>query len=136
MQRLLVVRSQPSGAVVYVNGDEAGVTPLEHPFFFYGTVDLELRSGGYRAAHLEKKLTIPWYQYFPLDFITEFLVPWPVRDVHTVDIELERYPEEVPEGQRSALTREERRSLEEKAAEMRRTLTAQNSPEEESLDGE
>lgn len=124
VERVLVVRSEPRGAVVYVGGQRVGVTPLEHSFHFYGTVDVELRkydprTGGYRAVHLEKELKIPWHQYFPLDLLTEFLIPWPIRDVHYVDVTLE------PET-RTFSTLEEQNALEEKVEEIRKTFRREN----------
>ena len=97
---MLTVRSDPPGAVVYVNGTEQGITPLDYDFTFYGTLDVEFRHAGlpedrtgYRTEHVQKKLVIPWYEYFPLDFFSEFLVPWPITDHHSLDVTLTRYPE-------------------------------------------
>ncbi len=122
VERILVVRTEPSGADVYINGQKVGVTPLEHEFDFYLPMDIELRrydarEGGYRAVHLVKDPEIPWHQHFPLDFLIEFLVPWPIRDVHHVDVEL------VPET-RTLRTDEERRRLELEVEEIRRTLVS------------
>jgi hypothetical protein len=121
VERILVVRTEPSGADVYINGQRAGVTPLEHEFDFYLPMDIELRKfddrEGYRSVHLVKDPKIPWHQHFPLDFLIEFLVPWPIRDVHHVDVELE---------ETRTFTREEWRDfeqeLERKVEAARRTL--------------
>ncbi len=121
VERILVVRTEPSGADVYINGEMAGTTPLEHEFDFYLPMDIELRKydveGGYRAVHLVKDPKIPWYQYFPLDLVTEFLVPWPIRDVHHVDVELQ--------PTRDFGEREEQ-ELERKVEEIRRTLVIES----------
>ena len=38
------VQSDPPGALVYLNGEEVGRTPLAHDFLWYGNYDVELRS--------------------------------------------------------------------------------------------
>lgn len=118
VHRILVVRTEPSGADVYIGGEKVGVTPLEYTFDVYGTLDVELRKydehDGYRAVHLEKELKIPWHQQFPLDFITEFLIPWPMYDVHHIDVTLQ------PETR--TFDSLERQELEEKVKEARRAL--------------
>ncbi len=124
VERILVVRTEPSGADVYINGEMAGTTPLEHEFDFYLPMDIELRKydvheGGYRAVHLVKDPKIPWHQHFPLDLVTEFLVPWPIRDVHHVNVELQ------PET-RTFSTLHERRELEQRVEEIRRTLVIES----------
>ncbi len=122
VERILVVRTQPSGADVYINGQKVGTTPLEYEFDFYLPMDIELRKydtreGGYRAVHLVKDPRIPWHQYFPLDLVTEFLVPWPIRDVHHVDVELQ------PETRSFSTLRDE---LKQKIEEVRRTLVIES----------
>ncbi len=124
VERILVVRTQPSGADVYINGQKAGTTPLEYEFDFYLPMDIELRKydaleGGYRAVHLVKDPKIPWHQYFPLDLVTEFLVPWPIRDVHYVDVDLQ------PET-RTLRTQDEQTELEKKIEEIRRTPASES----------
>jgi len=89
VERVLSIRSQPSGAEVWINGEKAGETPLEHPFTFYGTVGIVVRYPNHHSAHVTKELEAPWYLRFPLDFVTEVLIPIPIRDAHEVDIELE-----------------------------------------------
>ena len=138
VRRVLTVRSVPSGAAVYINGREEGRTPLNYEFTFYGTLDVELRhaglpdeSTGYRTEHLQKKLVIPWYQHFPIDFVSEFLVPWPITNRHALSVELTRYPD--PNRDEGDLVREEeKQEIAESIAEMKELLS---SPTEEG-DGE
>jgi hypothetical protein len=111
VERILQVRSQPPGAAVYVNGEEVGATPCDHDFSFYGTVDVTLRAPGHVSHRELKTLSPPWYQFFPLDFVTDLLVPWPIRDVHEVTVELAPSPVEI-----DTATRDE---LREKVEEMR-----------------
>ena len=92
VERLLQVRTAKPGAHVYVNGKEAGTTPLEHPFSFYGTVGVVVRQEGYHSIEVHKRLSPPWYEFFPLDFFVENLWPFTVKDHHVLEIELEPLP--------------------------------------------
>jgi len=115
VERLLQVRSDPAGAKVYVNGDEVGVTPLDHKFTFYGTVDVALRAPGHYYHREFVSLDPPWYEVFPIDLVSELMLPWMVRDVHTVEVALVPAPPEMTDAERAA--------LEEKAKAMRASMT-------------
>ncbi|MBI4603187.1 MAG: PEGA domain-containing protein [Planctomycetes bacterium] len=119
VERLLEVRSDPPGATVYVNGDQVGTTPLDHRFTFYGTVEVALRSKGHLAHRELKRLSAPWYQVFPLDFASELLWPFAVRDVHRLEARLEPTPPGLEEGQRAEVQR--------RAGDLRRELPAAGS---------
>jgi hypothetical protein len=111
VERVLQVRSDPPGATVYVNGTEAGKTPLDHPFTFYGTVEVALRREGVLYHREFKELSCPWYDHFPVDFFTELLVPWTIRDVHLVEVRLSPSSRTFDET--------ERKDLRQKAEELR-----------------
>jgi hypothetical protein len=90
--RTLQVRSAPSGARVFLNAREVGVTPLDHPFDHYGTVAIRLVKEGHVPHDGELRLAIPWYEWFPLDFVSEVLWPGTIRDVHTYAVGLDPLP--------------------------------------------
>lgn len=46
VERLITVRSQPPGALVHLNDEEIGRTPVTVPFKFYGTYDVRLEHEG------------------------------------------------------------------------------------------
>src|SRR5438045_3252646 len=47
VRRTLAVRSDPPGALVYLNGVEVGRTPVQRDFVWYGTYDVQVRKDGY-----------------------------------------------------------------------------------------
>lgn len=96
--RELIVRSDPPGATVYINGRDAGKTPHTETFDFYGSREIALRKDGYFTATRIVKLRVPWYEYFPIDLVTEILLPVTLRDRHEFTFELKPLPEEPPEG--------------------------------------
>lgn len=91
VQRILQVESDPPGASVQINGKAAGTTPLEHPFDFYGEFEIVLRLDDHRSKRIIHKASAPWYAYFPVDLVVEFLLPvFPIRDVHRVEASMEK----------------------------------------------
>ncbi len=90
VDRFLVVRTEPVGAKVFVDGIDVGISPVRIPFNFYGTRDLLVRmeedeKRGERSLAPQRrivKLTPPWYQRFPLDFVSEILWPGTLEVIH------------------------------------------------------
>src|SRR2546426_10771649 len=83
VQRTLEVQSSPPGALVYLNGEEAGRTPMRKNFVWYGTYDVELRKEGYETVSRNTPVWAPWWQWPPFDFFAEFS-PLPLEDQHVV----------------------------------------------------
>jgi PEGA domain len=88
VRRRLTVRTNPPGAVVYVDDQEIGVTPCSASFVYYGTRKITVMKDGYKTETLFQKLNPPWYEIPPLDFISENLVSREVRDERIVDVQL------------------------------------------------
>jgi hypothetical protein len=99
VERTLQVTSEPSGALVYLNGDEVGRTPMRKNFLWYGTYDVELRKEGYETKVAEAKVWAPWWQIPPIDLLAE-LVPLPLQDNHAVSYTLEPVTPEQVDPQR------------------------------------
>ena len=88
VERRLLIRSNPPGALVRVDGYEIGTTPVSTPFIYYGTREIQLVKDGYETVTVKQPIPAPWYQYFPLDFVSENLVPGEIRDERVVDYQL------------------------------------------------
>jgi len=86
VQRRMTIRSNPPGALVYVDDYQLGTTPVSHDFVYYGTRNIKLVKDGYETLTVRQPFPLPWYQYFPLDFVTENIIPWEVRDERVVDL--------------------------------------------------
>lgn len=91
VERTLTVRSEPPGALVYLNGEEAGRTPMRKEFLWYGTYDVQLRKEGYVTRSEETRVWAPWWQIPPIDLVAE-LVPLPLQDNHAVTYRLRPTP--------------------------------------------
>jgi hypothetical protein len=93
VRRRLTVRTNPPGAVVFVDDQEIGTTPCSASYVYYGTRKITVMKDGYRTETSYQRFSPPWYQIPPLDFVTENLVPREIRDEKTIDVQL--MPEEI-----------------------------------------
>jgi len=88
VQRRLTIRSNPPGALVYVDDYQIGTTPVSTDFVYYGTRKVRLSLSGYETLTVMQPLPTPWYEYPGLDFISENLVPGEIRDERVVEYQL------------------------------------------------
>jgi hypothetical protein len=96
LQRRMVLRSNPSGALVLIDDQQIEQrTPATVPFTWDGTRGVTLVATGHKVLDAEAVLEPRWYDYFPLDFVAEFLWPLTIVDERTFDFELEAYAEGV-----------------------------------------
>jgi hypothetical protein len=114
VERRLIVRSEPTGAKVFLDGKPRGETPATIPFTYYGTREVVLRAPKHQVRRMTVELAAPWWQWTPLDFVTEILVPWTIEDERVVEAKLEP-SKPVPAADQEALKRraEARRAGEE-----------------------
>jgi hypothetical protein len=86
VQRRMTIRSNPPGALVYVDDYQVGTTPVSTDFIYYGTRKIRLVKDGFETLTVRQPFPMPWYQVFPLDFVTENLWPAEIRDERVVDL--------------------------------------------------
>lgn len=97
VQRRMTIRSNPPGALVYVDDYQLGTTPVSHDFVYYGTRKIRLVKDGYETLTVRQPFPVPWYEIFPLDFVTENLIPWEVRDERVVELAMQPAASTPPE---------------------------------------
>jgi len=73
VQRRITITSTPPGALVHLNDQEVGRTPLEVPFTFYGTYDVRLDADGRPPLWTTAKAKQPWWEYPGPDLIAELI---------------------------------------------------------------
>lgn len=88
VRRRLTVRTAPAGATLYVDDQPIGQTPVSTPFTYYGTRKIQIVKDNYETLTVKQTFNPPWYQYPPIDFITENLWPWEIRDERVVDFQM------------------------------------------------
>jgi hypothetical protein len=89
VRRRLMIRSNPPGAMVYVDNQPIGQTPCATSFVYYGTREIRLVKPGYETLTINQPIPAPWYQIPPIDFVSENLVPSEIQDFRTVTFNLQ-----------------------------------------------
>ncbi len=89
VERRLLVRTDPPGAEVTVNGEKVGRAPAVWRFDHYGKVLVEVEKAGYEPVQQVVALRSPWYQKPGIDFFADVLVPARIHDEHEIDLRLE-----------------------------------------------
>lgn len=87
VRRSLTIRTEPPGALVYVNDQLKGESPVTYDFLWYGWHRVTLRKEGFEGVDGRRLLSAPFYLWIPLDLVVE-LLPVPVRDERTWDYAL------------------------------------------------
>jgi hypothetical protein len=87
-RRYLEITSEPPGAQVRLDDEAVGQTPVKVPFDYYGTRRLTFYAPGYRTSSRRIRVKAPWHARFPLDIVTEVLLPLGLRDRRKVHEEL------------------------------------------------
>jgi len=88
VQRRMMVRTSPPGALVYIDDYEIGTTPVATDFTYYGKRKIRLVKDGYETQTIMQPVRAPWYQIPPLDFVSENVIPWEIRDQRTLNYQL------------------------------------------------
>lgn len=81
VERTMTIKSDPPGALVYMNDQELGRTPLKRDFLWYGNYDVEIRKDGYETLKLHQNVKAPWWGWVPFDLFAE-LIPTTLKDHH------------------------------------------------------
>ena len=94
VERKLTINTEPQGAMVILNDQEIGTSPVTVSFNWYGDYWVRLSKNGYEALNTHRKLKAPLHDYFPFDFITEVLYPGRIVDTYewTFSLAPKEYP--------------------------------------------
>ncbi len=87
VERTMTIKSDPPGALVYLNDQEIGRTPFKRDFLWYGNYEVEVRKEGYQTLKTERWVKAPLSQWVPFDLITE-LQPFTITDNHDLFFKL------------------------------------------------
>ena len=87
VERTLTIESDPPGALVYLNDQEVGRTPLTREFTWYGWYDVAVRAPGYKTLKTTSPVIAPAWLWVPFDLLVE-LLPFPVQDKHRLHYKL------------------------------------------------
>jgi hypothetical protein len=75
VERKLTINTEPQGAIVALNDEEIGISPVTVSFEWYGDYDVRISKEGFQTLKTHHKLKGPWYDRFPFDFLANCLYP-------------------------------------------------------------
>ncbi|MFH1747398.1 MAG: PEGA domain-containing protein [Planctomycetota bacterium] len=84
VERTIKIQTDPPGALVVVNDEEVGISPVRFSFLWYGDYEIILRKAGYHTLKTHCRIDAPWYQWPPIDLISETLVLGTIQDEHVL----------------------------------------------------
>ena len=91
VERQLTIVTEPQEAVVWLNDEEIGVTPVTVNFNWYGDYNIRIEKPGYDILNTHQLLERPAHDVFPLDFFAEVLWPGTIEDSYTWTFDLEPF---------------------------------------------
>ena len=91
VERRLTIVTEPEEAVVWLNDEEIGVTPVTVNFNWYGDYRVRIEKPGYDILNTHQLLERPLHDKFPFDFFAEVLWPRTIEDTYTWNFELQPY---------------------------------------------
>ena len=98
VEKRMVIITEPYGAIVYDEKNQPiGAGPVDKPFTYYGKYSFRIAKDGYETLDVEQRVRSPWYELPGLDFISENLIPWTIRDVRYYRYVMQRSQVRTPE---------------------------------------
>jgi len=92
VERKLKVNTSPQGAMVSLNDEQIGLSPVTMTFQWYGDYAVRISKQGYQTLSTHRPLKAPWYDAFPFDFLAQVL--WPGRIVDSTEWTFELQPQQ------------------------------------------
>ena len=89
VRQKVIVTSEPTGAVVSMNGVNLGTTPVEQPFTWFWYYDFVAEKDGYEDTGVRKRFRAPIWLWPPLDLVMEAM-PFHVPSVKRVHIKMKQ----------------------------------------------
>lgn len=80
VERRFTIRTDPPGALVFVNGEELGPSPVSQSYTYYKPREILLVADGYETQRIVQDFPAPLYDNALTDFFTENLLPFTIRD--------------------------------------------------------
>ena len=91
VERKLTINTEPQGAIVALNDEEIGISPVTIEFNWYGDYNIRIEKQGYETLNTHRKLKGPVHDRFPFDFMYEVLWPGRVIDEYEWSFRLTAY---------------------------------------------
>ncbi len=89
VERKLTINTKPQEALVVLNDEEIGTSPVTVSFEWYGDYWVRISKEGYETLNTHRPLKGPWYDSFPFDFFAQIISPDRIVDSYEWTFELE-----------------------------------------------
>lgn len=89
VERRLTINTRPQGALVALNDEEIGLSPVTVSFNWYGDYNVRISKDGFETLNTHRELKGPWYDKFPYDFFAQLLNPKRIEDSYEWTFNLE-----------------------------------------------
>lgn len=80
MHRRMTIRSDPPGALVRLEGEDIGYTPVSIDYTYYGKREITLLKDGYETLTVLQPVPPPWYQVLPFEFVSDNVALTKIND--------------------------------------------------------
>ena len=90
VERRLTINTEPSGALVTLNDEDIGTSPVTIRFEWYGDYNVRISKDGYETLKTHRDLKGPWYDKFPFDFFAQIINPKRIVDSYEWTFNLAR----------------------------------------------
>ena len=97
VERRLTINTRPAGALVALNDEEIGQSPVTTNFNWYGDYNVRISKEGFETLKTHRKLEGPWYDKFPFDFFAQIVNPKRIVDSYEWTFELEEKQQPSPD---------------------------------------
>lgn len=91
VERQLTVKTEPSNALVVLNDEEIGVSPVTINFEWYGDYNVKITKKGYQTLQTHRAMKRPVRDRFPFDLFVGALWPRRIVDKYEWTFQLEPY---------------------------------------------
>ncbi|MHC4752622.1 MAG: PEGA domain-containing protein [Planctomycetota bacterium] len=88
VERKLTINTQPQEALIVLNDEEIGTSPVTVNFNWYGDYCVRISKQGYETLKTHRQLKGPWYDDFPFDFFAQIVNPNRIVDSYEWTFEL------------------------------------------------
>jgi hypothetical protein len=88
VERRLTINTEPQGALIVLNDEEIGESPVTVSFEWYGDYNVRISKPGFETLKTHRELKGPWYDMFPFDFFAQILNPNRIVDSYEWTFEL------------------------------------------------
>ena len=88
VERRLTINTKPADALVVLNDEEIGQSPVTVPFSWYGDYNVRISKEGFQTLKTHRELKSPWYDKFPWDFFAQIVNPKRIVDSYEWTFEL------------------------------------------------